>query len=36
MTGKDQTGTFNDFIMKTCWDTLVQLTDDILDPLGIL
>ena len=27
----DQTGKFNGFIRKMCWDTFVQSTDDILD-----
>ena len=31
MTGSDQTGKFNGFNKKTCWDTFVQSTDDILD-----
>ena len=31
MTGRDQTGRFNGFTKKMCWDNLVQSTDDILD-----
>ena len=31
MTGSDQTGKFNGFTKKTCWDTFIQSTDDILD-----
>ena len=33
MTRSDQTGKFNGFTKKTCWETLVQSTDDILDLL---
>ena len=31
MTGSDQTGIFNGFTKKTCRDTFVQSTDNILD-----
>ena len=31
MNGNDQTGKFNGFTKKTCWDTFVQSTADILD-----
>ena len=31
MTGSNQTGKFNGFTKKTCWNTFVQSTDDILD-----
>ena len=31
MNGNDQTGKFNGFTKKTCWDTFIQSTADILD-----
>ena len=31
MTRSDQTGKFNGFTKKTCWDTFVQSMDEILD-----